>query len=174
MTGRVGLALAATALAALALSATGGAEGQQNGDGAERTLVLYEKAGTGSSRFVDAKPFTGFRDRSPRKVSAGDGVMFRAPRFSDPAGAAEIAESLGSCIAVNSSTRFDKVRFVCHGALIFSDGTVTLHGTSSTAAKTTTAAVTGGTGGYEGASGQLVTEDLPDGDTKLTLHLLAR
>jgi hypothetical protein len=172
MTGRVGLALAAATLAALALGPTGGA--QDSGHGVEGPLMLYEKAGKGSSRFVDAKPFTGFRNRSPRKVSAGDGVVFREPRFSDRAGTAQIAESLGSCIAVYSSPRTDKVRFLCHGALTFSDGTVTLEGTSSTAAETTTAAVTGGTGGYEGASGQLVAEDLPGGDTKLTLHLLAR
>jgi hypothetical protein len=177
MTGRVGLVLAAAALAAvavLALTPTGGAQGQGTVPGAERTLVLYQKAGKASSRFVDAKPFTRFRDDGvPRRVSGGDEVVFRAPRYSDPAGTARIAESVGSCTALNGSARPDTVLFLCHGALTFSDGTVTFEGTSRTAATTTTAAVTGGTGGYEGARGQLVAEDLPGGDAKFTLHLLA-
>ncbi len=162
------VALAAGAMA-LALTATGGAQGPPQG---ERTIVLHEKEDAGAFHYVDAKPFTRVGRQGPRRISAGDGLILRIPEYSNAARTTRAATLYAHCTAMNSSRRFERVRFHCEGAVVFGNGQIVFEGTSDPGADPFSFAATGGTGAYEGARGQLTIDENREGGT-LTIHLLA-
>ena len=166
MTGRIGLMLVAGAVAALAITTTGGAQGQGG-----RTIVLYAAELDSTFTYVDNKPFKRRRGSTPRRTSVGDGLIIRSNRYSDPELNDRAGVSHSSCTALNASRTPSRVRFTCHGVIVLSDGTVTAEGLLGTAAGVS--AITGGTGAYEGARGQTTVERLENGSYRYTLHLLA-
>ena len=164
-------AIVAAAGIGLVAATTGGAQGPGQGPG--RTFVTYEKADGGSFKFVDAKPFTRLTNQGPRRISAGDAFIIRSATYSDAATTQRFGTFRVHCLATNSSRRFDRVRFMCSGVDSYADGTVTYTAVfRPTEPSTTVIAVTGGTGAYEGASGQITSEDPAEGPTKNTVHLV--
>ncbi len=167
---RIGAVVLATGAMALGLAATGGAQDQAQG---ERTIVLYQKEEGDSFRYVDAKPFTRVGREGPRRVSAGDGAIFRIPEYSNAARTIRAGTVYAHCTAMNSSRRFHRVRFHCQGEMVFRDGQVVFEGLAQNLTGATDSfAVTGGTGAYEGARGQVTVEDERQGGGTATIHLL--
>ena len=157
----------------LLVAATGGAQNPGQGQGQGRSFVTYEKATGGSFRFVDAKPFTRMTDQGPRRVSAGDAFIVRSTTYSDPATTQKVGTFRVHCLATNGARRFDRVTFMCNGVDSYADGTVAFRGVfRPTEPATIVIAVLGGTGAYEGASGQIISEDPVEGPTKNTVHLV--
>jgi len=168
------LATASVAAVGIGLVAatTGGAQSQAPGQG--RTFVTYEKAeGDATFRFVDAKPFTRFTNGEPRRISMGDGFVVRSVTYSDAATTKQVSRFRVHCIATNDSRRFDRVIFKCDGVESYADGTIAFTSVFEPAKNPgSTGAITGGTGAYEGASGQVISEDPAEGPTKNTFHLI--
>jgi hypothetical protein len=166
--------LSAVVLAAVGIglvaAATGGA--QDLGQGPGRTFITYEKPDVESFRFVDAKPFTRMTSQGPRRFSAGDGFIVRSSSYSDPATTQKIATFRVYCLATNGARQFDRVTLLCRGTDSYADGTLTYTGVLRTGGSSAVSAVTGGTGAYEGASGQITSEASPTGPTKNTVHLI--
>jgi hypothetical protein len=130
---------------------------------------LYEREQGGSFRFVDVKPLTRVGSEGPRRVSAGDGVILRIPEYSNTARTTRAGTLYAHCTALNGNRRFDRVRFDCQGAMVFGDGQVVLAGVTSLSGNVNVA-VTGGTGAYEGAHGQMTVNE---SQSTVTIHLLA-
>lgn len=164
---QIGAMVLAAGAMALGLTATGGAQGQAQG---ERTIVLYGNQEHGSFRYVDAKPFTRV-GRGPQRVSAGDGVILRIPEYSNAARTIRAGTAYAHCTAMNSSRRFHRARFHCQGEIVFRDGQVVIEGFAQNLTANTRVAVTGGTGAYEGARGQVTLGQSQGGGT-VTIHLL--
>jgi hypothetical protein len=154
----------------LVAATTGGA--QDPGQGPGRTFITYEKPDVESFRFVDAKPFTRMTSQGPRRFSAGDGFIVRSSSFSDPATTQKISTYRVHCLATNGARQFDRVTLMCHSTDSYADGTLSSTGMFRTSQSSVVWAVTGGTGAYEGASGQVTTEASPAGPTKNTVHLI--
>lgn len=159
---------------ALATTATVGAQGQGQGQGQtpaaqDRTIVLYESDERGTFRFVDSKPFTRLTRRGPRRISAGDRILIRNPTYTDQALTQRSGALLANCTAQNGSRRFDRVTFLCDGIYTLPDGTITASGLFKPGEGQVliTLAVTGGTGAYEGARGQITIND-PEGNNPST------
>ncbi len=170
MTGRrIGAVVLAASAMAVGLAATGGAQGQPQG---ERTIVLYEKEDGGAFHYVDVKPFARVGEEGPRRISPGDAVIIRTAQYSNAARTTRAGTPYAHCTAMNASRRFDRVRFHCEGEMVFGDGQIVFEGLWNTSRETFSFAATGGTDAYEGARGQL-TIDETDCGGKSTIHLLA-
>ena len=166
---RIAAVVLAAGAMALGLTASGGAQGPTQG---ERTIVLYEKEEGGSFRFVDVKPFTRLGREGPRRTSAGDGAILREPQYSNEARTTRAGTLYVHCTAMNSSRRFTRLRFHCQGDIVLRDGQLVFEGLWATRREPFTFPVTGGSGNYEGARGQLTVDEGRNGAT-LTIHLLA-
>lgn len=89
----------------------------------------------------------------------------------DFANGKQVDHSVLNCVDITvSASAFD---VLCHGALVFADGQVEFQG-ETTFQEPFTVAVTGGTGAYQNAGGQLTVErTLADGTTDVeTLRLI--
>ena len=60
------------------------------------------------------------------------------------------------CVTTGGARDFMKSTLTCTGVITLADGTLALHGNASPNARTTTVAVTGGTGAYANARGVYV------------------
>lgn len=162
--------LGAAALA-FGITASGGAQGQGN----DRTIVVYEKGDKEINSFVDAKPFSKLSHGFPKVWSPGDEFIIRGPLFSDQAGTTKVARLVGRCENTVKTKRFDRLVFVCDGAAIFPDGQIRFGGVWDVkAGDTFQFAVTGGTGAYEGAAGQITIANQANDDSTDTIHLLGK
>jgi hypothetical protein len=162
----VGIGLVAT---------TGSAQNPGQGQGQGRTIVLFEKEEGGSFRFVDAKPFTRLTRGEPRKISVGDALVLGIPMFADPGATQRAGRLRVHCLAMNASRRFTRVSFLCDGIYKLVGGTIAVSALvrfPESSTSTFQLAVIGGTGAYEGASGQVTIEDPAEGPSKNTIHLV--
>ena len=109
-------------------------------------------------------------DLPPRgKSSAGDLVMaISTLRGAD--GARAGTEYL-SCNLTGRARTFESANYECTGTSKLRDGTITYAGNIRLAAHEITAAVTGGTGAYDGASGNLVSTTTGNDDSKQVITL---
>lgn len=171
MTGHSIIAGLGAGVLVLGITASVGAQG--NGQGAERTITVYEKGSRSTFRYVDAKPFTRFTKRGPRKVSAGDSFIITNRLYADAAATAQAAVLHVQCTAMTTSTRFDRVISRCDGSALFADGQIAFDGVANVSKPSFVFPVVGGTGAYEGARGQLSVAQQPNGDSTDTVHLLA-
>jgi hypothetical protein len=156
-----GAALAAAVLVVAALTATAGGQGAQG-----RTIQLTELDKGATFGFVDNPPRGPGRNR-PR-VSPGDVLAFSSP-VADPSGN-RVGRVDVQC-AVTSGRSFRTARQVCHGAFDLADGAISLAATVVGDPKTVVAPVTGGTGAYAGARGQLTSVNQRRGSND-TIELL--
>jgi hypothetical protein len=153
----------------IGITTTGGAQGQGN----DTTTVYYEKAGRDITKFVDARPFSKLSHGFPKVWSPGDQFLTRSPLYSDAAGTTKVGRVVARCVDTVKSKRFDRLLFLCDGSTTLADGQVTFSGVWDTAkGDTFQFAITGGTGAYEGAAGQITIANQPNDDSVDTVHLL--
>jgi hypothetical protein len=108
------------------------------------------------------------RARSPRANKMGDQIVFTNP-LADASGTI-VGTSHVDCTTTRGARNFMRSILVCNGVAVLRDGTVTLQATVSPGIRTTTGAVTGGTGAYANARGVFVSEEQRGGaQTTVTL-----
>lgn len=144
------------------------------GQGADRTIVVYEKAKKQTFKFVDAKPFTQLTKRGPKAVSPGDAFFITGPLFSDAAATTRTGLVRVQCTVLNATKKFNRVTTRCEGSAIFADGQIAFEGTVNPNSPSFVIAVIGGTAAYEGAQGQLTVTQQANQDSTDTIHLLGR
>jgi allene oxide cyclase-like protein len=132
----VGLA----AVAALGIAALIPSVGQSQG---ERTINL-------TARSLSVKAV----DLPPRGVSAGDQVV--AINILRNADGERMGTGQLSCGVTRRARSIERATYQCIGTDKLKDGTITFSGVAKLSAQRITVAVTGGTGAYDGANGQLV------------------
>ena len=148
----VGLA----AVAALGVAALIPSVGQSQ---APRTITLDSH--TKSVKVVDLPP--------RGKSSAGDLVMaISTLRNSE---GARVGTEYLRCNLTGRARTFESANYECTSTQKFRDGTITYAGSVRLAAHEITVAVTGGTGAYDGASGNLVSTSAGNDESKQVITL---
>jgi hypothetical protein len=143
-------------IAIAALVTTGVLESGASGHGPATTVTLNELA--------EGSTFTHIRNtktRSSRANSQGDLLAFTNP-LADSSGA-RVGTLSASCTTTSGARRFQRSTLTCLAVIALRDGTLTVQGNTSPGKRTTTGAVTGGTGAYANASGVLVSKQNPSG-----------
>jgi hypothetical protein len=157
---RLSVLVVVAAIAAAAVFVTTG--GAKRAD--EQTLTLIE--GEAADYFVDNPPKS---KGQTFRVSPGDLGVVRVPLY-DEAGVRQGTAHV-SCVGTRGGT-IDKAVFLCTGTFKLNDGTIGLSTVFVGQSDERIAAVTGGTGAYEGARGSITSEFGPDGNRIHTVHLL--
>jgi hypothetical protein len=160
--------LAAAALAAVVavtlLAATGGAQ-----QPAGRTITLIQRGGTFG--FVDNPPKSPDPQFETRRARVSVGDMFAGSgRLFDAANPARRLGTFHFACTITVGGRPEPAPVQCTGAMRLADGTLTL-AVGGRLGQTTAAAVTGGTGAYEGAEGTAVETERRRG-SRWTIRLL--
>jgi hypothetical protein len=145
---------------AVGLAASGSA--QQPG---EQTIRLVERAS--SDHFVDNPPRG---TRRNRRISAGDFAVGTAPLF-DESNATRLGTLHTMCFATRGG-RLARVTFQCNGTALLRQGTLAIN-FGGRFGEEVAAAVTGGTGAFEGRTGSFVSrERLNSNLADDTIHLV--
>jgi hypothetical protein len=148
----VGLA----AVAALGVAALVPSVGQSQ---ASRTITLDSH--TKSLKVVDLPP--------RGKSSAGDVVV--AVSTLRNADGVRAGTGYLNCALTGRARTFESANYACTGTDKLRDGTITYAGAARLAAHEITVAVTGGTGAYDGASGNLVNTNTGNDDARQVITL---
>jgi hypothetical protein len=151
-------------LAGIALAVVLAANGSAQQPG-EQTIKLVERPG--SDHFVDNPPRG---TRRNRRISAGDFAVTTAPLF-DETNTTRLGTLHTMCFATRGG-RFARVTFQCNGTVVLPDGTLAIN-FGGRFGEEVVAAVTGGTGAFEGRTGSVVSSERPN--SKLaddTIHLV--
>jgi len=161
--------VAVLAIAGFATAALVASGGNAQAPGA-RTLTFKELNRGSTFNFVDNAPLSRKRHGFPVSSSPGDLIMF-STRLADQAG--KVAGTLeGTCTVVKGSRSFEQSQFICNAVASLTGGTMTLEARAKFSENTTTAAITGGTGAYNGARGTFKSVTRNDRSTD-TFSLLA-
>jgi hypothetical protein len=152
------VALAAAALVAVVPSGSAQAPGPT-------TLTLFEPEDGGTFRIVDNAPKSPSKNPESRKYrfSAGDQVIFTNPVLNNRGGTSQ--GSIYVKATVMKGKTFANVRLLAEGVILFKDGSqIELGGMFSFAnSSSVRVAVTGGTGIYDGATGNLASTEVSGG-----------
>lgn len=155
--------LAAAAFAAIAVAVVLTARGSAQEPG-EQTIRLVERPG--SAHFVDNPP----KGTRARPISAGD-VSVQTMRLFDASNTRRVGTLFIECIAMRGGT-FTGGTFHCTGAYKLAGGTLSFDFAGGSA-RTTTLAITGGTGAYEARRGSAVQQERPNSNLlDDTIHLV--
>jgi hypothetical protein len=128
----------------------------------ERTFTLTEQPG--SFHFVDLPPM----QKKRNTASAGDEVIFVNKLMK---GSTQVGRAQAVCI-VSRPGKDPHITAVCTGSFLLRGGQLTVATTISFSASTLDIAITGGTGKYEGAGGQVTAVNHPDGSSTDTVHVI--
>ena len=151
-------AAAATTMAVLAAGGSAQAPGA-------RTLTFRETDRGSTFRIVDNPPRSRrTRQGFPTRASAGDTVSI-SQRLVQGSGPASGTIHVSCTATTGRAQRFDRAVFACHATTTLPDGTIALEAALRFADQRVTAAVTGGTGAYEGARGTFTSAGNPSVDT---------
>jgi hypothetical protein len=143
----------AACAAALAVALAGTASAHDNG----RTLKLTE---------ATANPKPAFVDLDAKGPSAGDIVVVKdGLNFQDGSHAAELTQTCS--LVAPGTTPFDSA-YECTGSVVLANGMITFAGAFNPAKADQLAAVTGGTGVYRAARGDV---DIQAEADRITIHL---
>lgn len=115
------------------------------------TCTLVFKSREKGSTFTHVRNTEGASRQSNLQ---GDVIAFSNPLVDDEGkvvGRDEI-----SCVTSTGARNFKKSTVSCHGTFVLRDGTLTVQGLIEPGRATSRAAVTGGTGAYTGAQGEVV------------------
>jgi len=115
------------------------------------TLTFTEQGSKTTFRFFDVRPLTTLTREGPRRVSPGDGFALTAPLLD--ASGARAGKVYAVCEATNGARRFSRIRFVCHGEVTLTDGTLGITALFRELGAGVHGEVVGGSGAYEGANG---------------------
>ena len=144
------LALLATALLlGVTVVAVLAAAGNADHPGSQ-TRTFVERNNLGTFRFVDLPPRS--RGGGEPNVSVGD-VVVGSNWLYDATNERRVGRFFFECRAILRRQRFELVPFVCHGAFRLRRGRLFLEALVTFRDDPIVAAVTGGTGAFEGASG---------------------
>jgi allene oxide cyclase-like protein len=135
---------------------------------ATRTITLTELDKGSTFAYVDNPPRS--KRRGEPSASLGDAIVFTNPLV-DAAGT-RVGRLYAHCTVVVAKPRVEKATFLCTLTLTLADGTLAVQGLVNPSVPTTTAAVIGGTGAYDGARGTAVSTQKPNGDSADTITLL--
>jgi len=153
-------AAGAAAAAAAVLAAGGSAQAP-----VARTLTFTETDRGSTFRVVDNPPRSRrARQGFPTRVSAGDTIVI-SQRLVQGSGPATGTIHVSCTATTGRAQRFDRAVFVCHATTTLPDGTIALEAALRFGDQGVTAAVTGGTGAYEGARGTFTSAGNPSVDT---------
>jgi len=154
----------AASLAAIAIAIASAATGRAQQAG-EQTLKLVARPG--SESIVDNPP-RGMR--SNRRISAGDFSVQTAPVF-DESNTTRLGTSHSICVATRGGT-LARVTFQCSGTVVLKQGTLALNFGGRPGSEVV-AAITGGTGAFEGRTGSAASKNRPNSNlTDETIHLV--
>jgi hypothetical protein len=148
----IGVVGAAAAAAAL----LGALSGSAQSTGA-RTITLKENEHGADFAAVDHPP------RSRSRVSLGDQFVIALPAR-ERGGGGRSGTVSGRCSAIQAATQFARASWQCDTVVSLPDGTVITQGIFRASDPTTTLAVTGGTGAYDGVTGTMVSRRADGGD----------
>jgi hypothetical protein len=161
-------ALVAAATVAVVVVATGTA--MRGGSSATHSFTLLESNDVGSFSYVDNEPKSSRSlnsDQGP-VVSQGDAITFTSELLTKTkkhAGWLHV-----SCTATFAGDTFDRARFTCTGLADLRGGTLIVAGLLDPRKRVTHVAITGGTGAYEGAIGQVDSENHDNGPNVDTIR----
>jgi hypothetical protein len=157
--------LVPAALAGIALAVVLAASGSAQQPG-ELTIKVVERPS--SDHFVDNPPRG---TRRNRRISAGDFAVATAPLF-DETNTTRVGTLHTTCFATRGG-RFARVTFQCNGtAVLFRQGTLAVNFGGSFG-REITAAITGGTGVFEGRTGSVVSSERANSNlADTTVHLV--
>jgi hypothetical protein len=148
----VGLAAVAALGVAVAIPSVGQSQ-------TSRTITL--DAHTKSVKVVDLPP--------RGKSSSGDLIVsISTLRNVD---GARVGKGYIACTLTGRARTFESANYECTGTNKLKDGSLTFAGNLRLAARELTVAVTGGTGAYDGAAGQLVNTSTSDTDSRQVVTL---
>jgi hypothetical protein len=136
------------------------------------TLSLYEPANAGSFRIIDNRPRSPVRNPESRKYrfSNGDELIFSNPVL-DKKGGSKVATLYVKATVVQGKT-FSTVKTISHAVLVFTDGSqINAEGVFGFDGDVRIA-ITGGTGRYLGARGDVVSRSNADDSSQDTITLL--
>lgn len=136
------------------------------------TLSLYEPANGGTFKILDNKPRSPVRNPESRRYrfSTGDELIFSSPLL-DRKGGSRVGTLYVKATVVSGKT-FADVKTLSHGVFGFNDGSqIAGEGTFSFFSDVRIA-VTGGTGRYLGARGEIASKSNPDDSSQDTITLL--
>ena len=148
--------LLAAAAALLAIGMLGALDGSAQGPG-PRTITLKEDERRATFAAVDHPP------RAKKRVSVGDQFVIVLPAR-EVGGGGRKATVTGRCSAIRSARRFERAGWQCDSLVELPDGLIITHGIHRPNKPTTTLAVTGGTGAYDGATGTMFSRRADGGD----------
>ena len=159
---RLVILVVAAGVAAVAAVLAAGGSAQAPGT---RTLTFRETDRGSTFGIVDNPPRSRrTRQGSPTRVSAGDTVAI-SQRLVQGSGPATGTIHVSCTATTGRAQRFDRAVFVCHATTTLPDGTIALEAALRFGDQGVTAAVTGGTGAYEGARGTFTSAGDPSVDT---------
>jgi hypothetical protein len=154
MTKRCTIAAAISVAAAAALLGALSGNAQSAG---ERTITLKENERAARFAAVDHPP------RSGSRVTLGDQFVIALPAR-ERAGGGRSATVYGRCSPIQAAARFERASWQCDTIVSLPDGTIITQGIFRASDPTTTLAITGGTGAYDGATGTMVSRRASGGD----------
>ena len=155
----------ALTVAAFGVAACGDDEGTKL---TQKTLTFTEQD-TDDFAFVDNPPKTTVGEEGPQKLSNGDQLAFRSNLLD---GAKKRVGTLdATCLITGAgSGTFEQASSTCHATMTVPGGQLFLSvGGKPFASDTTTGAVSGGTGTYEGAIGGFTSSG--EDNSKDTIHI---
>jgi len=159
------LALLAAGGAAVALAVTAGSGASAQAP-TTRTLSFVELER--GSTFTHVR---NTRTRSAQSNSAGDLIVFTNP-LADSSGNV-VGRLHVQCVTTTGARDFRRSVLTCTGVGVLRDGTLALQASVRAGARTTTGAVTGGSGAYAGARGTFVSKERRRGGSDTTITLVA-
>lgn len=112
-------------------------------------------------------------DNGDEGDSIGDTLVFTNDIY-DSDDANLVGSDQGSCMRVkpHSKDNEDDGLWECNWTVTLADGTIAVQGKSVDDGSSTTLVITGGTGEYDGASGDMLLESINDGaEYRFTFHL---
>jgi hypothetical protein len=128
-----------------------------------RSSASAQDPGTRTLTFTELErgsTFTHIRNTKGAKQQSnlqGDVIAFTNP-LADSSGK-RVGKSSISCTTTTGARNFLRSTLTCAGVMTLADGTLTLQANTSPSSRTTTGAVTGGTGAYANARGVFVSEE---------------
>jgi hypothetical protein len=158
---RTGGLIAATAVIAVAASTGGNAQ-----TAGSRTVTFFEDGSSGTFAFIDNRPHSpAANPDSPKaRFSLGDQAVF-SERLLDRAGGKAVGRVFATQTVVAGS-RFPRVTNLIHAVFRLQDGQIVIDAAvDARHPEKVRAAVTGGTGAYEGARGTFTTSPGKTGNT---------
>lgn len=162
---------AAAGALALAVSALGVAAcgGDDNDTALTQKTLKFTEQDANDFAFIDHSPKTKLGKQGPEKLSNGDQIAFRS--YLLDATKKRVGALDATCFVTGAGNgKFEQVNGTCHGTMTVPGGQLFVSvGGKPFANATTSGAVTGGTGTYEGATGSFTS--VGENNSKDTFHL---